>query len=464
VRDSLKQHIDEVWKRRWLVLAIAAIAVAASTLSALREPVTYTARSVLILSSSGRSPDQDAVMAAGFAQILNDQATITRLETKAGIPPGVTFATRTAASSPILIIEATAEDPAVAQDSAVNMAQAFRTDVNAVRQSGTADAIAALTRQLDEARTQTGPDGAISPQVGVLQERINAMRFDSTNQLQDLQPRAGVSESAPSIRNSIAYGMFGGTILGVLAALCVAAVSTRLNDSADVRSKTSVEPLAEIPNAARAKYGAVRSERIRALANLIGLEQLPKSTVVALTGVGRTHAPWELAAELADVWSKQRLRTVLVDTVGVPSLDGAVVSPGGEAARQSWVPALAQDGPADYLTVMSSEFDEDLPLRAARERIDALLDGLRAEADIIVLAAPAVSTAALDSQLLCTAADLTVLVVEKGAVQASDVDAARDALAKAHAAVLGAVLVEKTAEKRDRKPKVWKVPKGWNRK
>lgn len=464
MKDSLKHHIGEIWKRRWLVIAIVAVAVTVSTLSALHQPVTYTARSILILSSSGRSPDQDAVMAAGFAQILNDEATINRLEAKAAIPPGVTFATRTAASSPVLIIEATAEDPDVAQDSAVSMAQAFRQDVNGIRQSGTADAIADLTAQLDQARAQSGPDGAMNPQVGVLQERINAMRFDSTNQLQDLQPRAGISVSAPSIRQNIAYGVFGGTILGVLAALCVAALSTRLNDVADVRTKTAVEPLAAIPGSTHTKDRTLRNERIRILANKIVFDRLPKSTVVALSAVGRPDVAGELAAELAEIWSKQRLRTVLVDTTGVPALGSEVMSPCGAAGKRPTISAVGQAGPADYLTVVSSgNLDGDLPLRATRERIDALLDELRGEADIVVLAAPAVSDEAAESQLLCAAADLTVLVLERGAVHAPDVDAARDALVKAHADVLGAVLVEKPAGKRDRNRKVWRTgPKLWN--
>ena len=50
---------------------------------------------------------------------------------KTKIPEDVTFEARTAAASPILTIEATADDPNVAQDAALHMAAAFSEDVNA---------------------------------------------------------------------------------------------------------------------------------------------------------------------------------------------------------------------------------------------------------------------------------------------------------------------------------------------
>ena len=47
-----------------------------------------------------------------------------------------------------------------------------------------------------------------------------------------------------------------------------------------------------------------------------------------------------------------------------------------------------------------------------------------------------------EAQLLCAAAERTVLVAAKGKSRAGDVTAAAEALAKAHAVLLGAVLIE----------------------
>ena len=57
-------------------------------------------------------------MVVGYMTIFNDPATITRLRTTTKIPEDVTFEARTVAASPILAIEATADDPKVAQDAA----------------------------------------------------------------------------------------------------------------------------------------------------------------------------------------------------------------------------------------------------------------------------------------------------------------------------------------------------------
>ena len=57
-------------------------------------------------------------MAVGYATLFNEPATIDRLRATTKIPEDVTFEARTVAASPILTIEATADDPKVAQDAA----------------------------------------------------------------------------------------------------------------------------------------------------------------------------------------------------------------------------------------------------------------------------------------------------------------------------------------------------------
>ena len=78
-------------------------------------------------------------------------------------------------------------------------------------------------------------------------------------------------------------GAAGGLVLGILAALGLAALSTRLTNAADLRDKTGVEPLVEVPDAGSDKLDRLRQDRLRTLANLVSLEDLPKPTVIALT-------------------------------------------------------------------------------------------------------------------------------------------------------------------------------------
>jgi succinoglycan biosynthesis transport protein ExoP len=87
----------------------------------------------------------------------------------------------------------------------------------------------------------------------------------------------------------------------------------------------------------------------------------------------------------------------------------------------------------------------DRSSRVTRERISALLDKLRPVADTIVVAAPSIADsteAQFEAQLLCAASERTVLVAAKGKSRAGDLTAAAEALAKAQAVSLGAVLIE----------------------
>ena len=82
----------------------------------------------------------------------------------------------------------------------------------------------------------------------------------------------------------------------------------------------------------------------------------------------------------------------------------------------------------------------DRSSRVTRERIGALLDKLRPLADTIVVAAPPIADsteAQFEAQLLCAAADRTVLVAAKGKSRAGDLTAAAEALAKAQAVSAG---------------------------
>ena len=81
-----------------------------------------------------------------------------------------------------------------------------------------------------------------------------------------------------------------------------------------------------------------------------------------------------------------------------------------------------------------------------RERIDAVLDKLRTDADTIIVAAPSIAETT-DAQLVCAAADVTILVVTRGSSRAGDVTSAAETLAKAHAVLLGAVLIDSADRK-----------------
>ena len=191
-----KRRVEQIRQRWWVVAVVAVLAVLAAAASVItcRTRRTWGSRHSCF---RRRAPEQDAVMVLGYVTIFNDPATITRLRTTAKIPEDVSFEARAAAASPILAIEATADDPKVAQDAAVDMAKAFSADINEVQQSGRENYIAELERQLAEI-PPVDPAGSTNPYYATLQERIDDAQF-SCNELLLLQPRAGVTEITPNI-------------------------------------------------------------------------------------------------------------------------------------------------------------------------------------------------------------------------------------------------------------------------
>ena len=106
------------------------------------------------------------------------------------------------------------------------------------------------------------------------------------------------------------------------------------------------------------------------------------------------------------------------------------------------VSGALQAGTVESLKIMysGSAVTDRYPL-VSRDRIAAVFDELRAEADVIVVVAPSLVDT-VDAQPICAAADLTIVVVDGRDTRAGDVTAAVESLADTHAVLLGSVLVE----------------------
>lgn len=435
----LKRRINEIRRGWWIVLAAVVLGLGVAALISLTQSTTYVGKSVLILSSTNRSPDQDATVAVGYAKLFNEPATISRLKDAAGIPAGVEFEAQTVAASPILTVAATADKPGVAQDEAQRMAQAFMQDVNSVREQGTEKAIEDLQGQVEALRAQPQPNGMVDPQLGAMQDRLDAMKSDTTNRLTEMQLRAGVTEIAPVIGFNFAAGLLGGLLVGVFGAIGLASLSTRLRNADDLVHKTGFEPLAEVPSAGSVALAGLREERIRSLANAISLHDLAKSPVVALTDCRNARGAFDLAQGLAELSAHQGLHTVLVrlDEADVALTDKGVID---ALADTSLVPAFLQAGQAQMVTTIpqgSSTADRSY---MTRDRLGSVLDEIGTRADTVIVVAPPISDTT-DAQIVCAAADLTILVAGVDSTTSSDVKAAHAALDKAHAEMLGVVLV-----------------------
>lgn len=428
------QHIQQRWQ---LIAACVMLAALAATAHTLTSHPTYAAQSALIL--AGRAPEQDAVTVQGLVSIFNDAPTVSRLRAVADIPDGVGFEARTAAASPILIIEATADRPDVAQSAAENMAKAFRADVNATQQEGKQSYVADLRQQLSRI-SPIAPNGVPDPYFATLQDRIDNVESDTTNQLQLFQPRLGVKENAPSLKLNLVLGAAGGLVVGVLTALAMAALSRRVRTAADLRDRTGVEPLVEIPAAGTGNHDLLRDERSRTLANIIGAVNLTKPVVIAVTDTDGGRGAREVAESLSTSFARQGCRTVLVHADNDSSGPGAGPGFNGLLADSRAVQSALVDGAADSVRVLpAGRAIPDRYATATRERIDRVFGDLRRSFDVVVVAAPPAAEA--DAQVLCAASDATILVVIKGSSNFTDVSSSAAVLEAMRAVVLGAVLM-----------------------
>ena len=106
-------------RRRWVLILVIGIVAAVGSLGAsLLQGSTYTGRSALTIVSQDRAPEQDTVLAQGYADYFNQASSQQQLRQTAGVPDSVTLNARIAAASPIVYIEAVADSPEVASDSA----------------------------------------------------------------------------------------------------------------------------------------------------------------------------------------------------------------------------------------------------------------------------------------------------------------------------------------------------------
>ena len=152
------------------------------------------------------------------------------LEGRSHIPADVKFEARTVGASPILTVEATAKDPTVAQDSAQDMAEAFRDDTS------TRSGMPGKSR-----RSRTGkPSWMRAGQARTRRtgESDGAHRARGTQHSEGRHDRSTTGAATAGRRGQgrhqilfqFAARVLGGLVLGVLAALGLSALSNRVDE------------------------------------------------------------------------------------------------------------------------------------------------------------------------------------------------------------------------------------------
>jgi succinoglycan biosynthesis transport protein ExoP len=433
-------HLARIWRRRYLVLVIAALSALAAFATVQGAGATYTATSTLITVSPNRAPEQDGILARGYVDLFGSPSLQRGLRQRAEVPPNVTLTAQTAAASPIIYISATSTDAESAKATAGRVAEEFRLEVNASLKTGVDRAIAAMRKPIDDAVKSSGA----VPQVTLiqLQDRINGLNADTSNRLEVLQSDIGGTVSQPPTTRLVGVGLVGGLIFGCAVAWALGFCSRRLITPYDLEEKAAIEPLVVMPQLGDTTEELHRDAQLGQVAVAIALAGLQGPSVVAIAPVQATPVSGDIASAVARYRADQRIRTVLVHA-DPSSSTGSL-----KQAGRPLVDGLFQlTGEADdqLREVMLTGPDEDARLLLSPERMRALVAELRTIADLIVISAP--PTVWAESSLVCATADLTLLVVESG-MSVTDVVSARSLLAKSDVAILGVVFVASSGRRR----------------
>ncbi|MEU5841263.1 hypothetical protein [Rhodococcus sp. NPDC047139] len=417
------QRIRQFWP---LVALITLGAVLASVVSAFIAEPSYTGRTVLIVSSPGRVPEEDAVMVRGYVDLFNDPAYQARLKDSADLPEGTTFEARTAAASSMIFIEATTGEYVAAKDAALELATTFRWDVDAVRRAEKDASLEQLRGELDERRallTEGADPIYMTQRIIELETSIQQLQGDSTNQLQVLQPDGGVSTDEPKVALNLLFGLLGGLILGSVAAVLAALFSPRLGTAHDVHTRTGVNPIVDIPRGGTPRRSRARRLGFVRIATRAGHRQVPRPATLAVASPTRTPATGQVARAIAEFWACEGERIVLLhaDTRTVTIRDHA--TPDGAVTVHT---AVVQDLLGD----------PDVPLN--RERFMRVLQRFR-NADLVIVEVPPLTEDPF-AHSACVMSDRTVLVLDRLSVRVGPTREAVELLADAD--LLGAVLVD----------------------
>ncbi|GAF50720.1 hypothetical protein [Rhodococcus wratislaviensis] len=461
--DALRIHIEHIWRHKWVVAAIAALAVLGALYTSFGAGMAYTGKSVLTIDSQARLPEQDVALARGYADTLNYLPYQERLRVAAGIPEDVTVDAGTAASGPMVIVEATSGDSAVAEASAAGMAEAFRDDFNANWRAGRDRAIADLEVERNEDLTALGSLPPEGPETALrtasangIQDRISQLQADTTGQLQVLQSSAGVVGTAPSPARNLVLALFGGLVLGSVAALALAGLENRLTNRDEIREHLGVDTLVEIPPGGSASANRLREQRFKQLANVVGLADLSRPATIAVTAPRETEGTAQVAEAIAEYRAIQGERTLLVraDLRG-SGTDGEPAGVGDflRSTRSISVEEILQAGPRSHMRVMGPGVREiDSYSLFTRSGVAGLIALGRRAADLTVVETQPIVDAA-ESQVVCAAVDRIVLVIDKTTAHIADAKEACRLLAQADATLLGAIIIDPHA-----KPDMPKTP------
>lgn len=402
-------------RQRWWVLLLAAVlgALAASFITLRASPVYQSSASILISTPSGSLVDLQAGnqfaqgRAATYAALASTASVLApalaRLGENETVPELADHITaEVQLGTSVIVVTATASEPAVAADRANAVAAALNSEV----------------QSLDVSSTGTG-----SP---VLLQIVQAAA------------PAPLPVGAGITRNAV-LGIIAGLALGVGFVILAATLDSRLRTPRDLASIVGRSPAAIVPRRrSLVGLGAVdaRREAFRRLRASLGLTER-ESHAIAIVPMTREQSISDVVIELGRALAEGGARVVALDADVRPERRARGRSGGSETSTDGLVEVLEGRAKLEHVVretsvprlstiaagVPSSRYGQ----MVSRQSMHALVDMLLEEFDIVLVACPPL-LARSEGAITASVADTALAVVESGRTTRGDLALGLDLL------------------------------------
>jgi polysaccharide biosynthesis transport protein len=474
--ENLQRPIESLKRWRWMVLALTVLAMLAAIAIAASKSTTYSATSTVVVgsaatqSTTGRSPDQDAVLAAGYIPQINSPSFQNSLKDQGKIADDVSISAAPVALSPFIDITATASSPAQAIAAADAISNGFVSYTLKQFNSIVSDRLDIPRERLKQISTQIAADqaqlasgGLSDSEAAAVRGEIDALRAESTGLSANLQTQAGVTgnpslagvyhpadgsvTNKSSIARNAILGLVGGLLLGSAIALLLGALELRLRSAADVRRRLELPLIGSVTSGRGPIQEARRAEDFKTLASSISVLKPPVASV-AVVSPGDGEGKSLVAENLARWRAAQGGRVILIkadmrDRTTVGRVNGGdraglsdLLNNGARSDIRNYL--LETDHPG--LWVMPSGGGSDDPYTLfSSDRVSEVIAQACVHADMVIVDTPALLGAA-EGQVLSAGTDGSVLVLDSTSTQPGAALEARDILRRSGSNILGVVL------------------------
>jgi succinoglycan biosynthesis transport protein ExoP len=485
--------------RRWwwlIVFCTLFSASLASVLTSRMPPVYHSTATILVRPALGMGADQYSAfrvseqLALTYSQMLRGQPVMEAVIARLGLGETPHALAEKVTVDPIegtQLIRITAEttEPKQAALIADGVAHAFIAYVQVLQAERYAGFLSSVQEQMGEIstvmdETQSKIDGLSTPRTGqeeaeltqletilagyrstyaMLVQNYTQMRLTATQSAETVVITEGAQVPEGPVQRRVLYTTVA-SVVGAMVAAGGAFVLEQLDDTVrtrdDVRHILGLSTLGTIMRFTQddeklvmlARPDSPVAEAFRVLASNVWFSMLDTSLrAILVTSPGAEEGKSVVAANLAVAMAQLGLRVVVLDADLRRSEMGRLF--GLDSYHQGFVAALLGEGSVDHLlqpteverlAVLGAGYSVTRQTRLlGSERVQAVLDGLAEQADVILIDSPPVLPVA-DTALLARSVDGLLLVLEAGRTRREAVQRTMECLQYAKASLVGVVL------------------------